>query len=46
MRDKLDRKIMTEFLGLKAKTYSYLNDDVSENKKSKRYKKGRHKKKT
>ena len=28
-------KIMTKFVGLRAKTYSYLRDDVSEDKKAK-----------
>ena len=27
MKDKLDRKIMTEFVGIRTKTYSYLIDD-------------------
>ena len=27
MKDKLDRKIMTEFVGIRIKTYSYLIDD-------------------
>ena len=30
MKDKLGRKIMTKFIGLKAKTYSYLKVDGSE----------------
>ena len=33
--DELDGKIMKEFLGLKEKTYSYLLDNGSEDKKSK-----------
>ena len=32
MKDQLGRKIMTKFVGLRAKTYSYLIDDGSENK--------------
>ena len=39
MKDKLGRKIMTKFIGLKAKTYSYLIDDSSEDKKAKGTKK-------
>ena len=39
MKDELGRKIMTKFVGLKAKTYSYLIDEVSENEKSKGTKK-------
>ena len=30
MKDKLGAKIMTKFVGLRAKTYSYLIDNVSE----------------
>ena len=44
MKDELGRKIMKEFTRLRAKTYSYLIDYESEDKKSKRYKKVRHKK--
>ena len=44
MKNKLGRKLGTKFVGLWAKTYSYLIDDDSENKKSKRYKKVYHKK--
>ena len=35
MKDKLGWKIMTKFVGLRAKTYSYLIDDCSEDKKAK-----------
>ena len=35
MKNELDVKIMTKFVGLRAKTYSYLIDDGSENKKAK-----------
>ena len=33
MKDKLVRKFMRKFVGLRAKTYSYLIDDGSQNKK-------------
>ena len=46
MKDELGRKIMTKFVGLIAKTYSYLTDGGSEDKISKRHKKVCHKKKT
>ena len=39
MKDELSEKIMTKFVGLKGKTYSYLIDDGSENKKAKGTKK-------
>ena len=39
MIDELDRKIMKEFLGLRAKTYSCLKDNSDRDKKSKRHKK-------
>ena len=35
MKDELNRKSMTKFAGLRAKTYSYLIDDGSEDKKAK-----------
>ena len=46
VKDKLGGKIMTKFVGLRAKTYSYLINDGSEDKKSKRHKKVCYKKKT
>ena len=39
MKDELDGKIITEFVTLRPKTYSYLTDDVQENKKAKGTKK-------
>ena len=39
MKDKLDGQIMKEFVGLRAKTYSYLNDNNDEDKKAKGTKK-------
>ena len=33
MEDELGKKIMTKFVGLRAKTYSYLIDDGREDKK-------------
>ena len=39
MKDELRGKIMTKSVGLRAKTYSYLIDDNSEDKKAKRTKK-------
>ena len=39
MKDELDGKIMTKFVGLKAKTYSYLIEDGRKDKKAKGTKK-------
>ena len=39
MKDELGRKIMTKVVGLRGKTYNYLLDDGSENKKAKGTKK-------
>ena len=39
MKDELGGKIMTEFVTLRRKTYSYLTDDCKENKKAKGTKK-------
>ena len=38
-KDELGRKIMKEFVGLRAKTWAYLLDDDSEHKKAKGTKK-------
>ena len=35
MKNKLGRKIMTTFFGLRAKTYSDITDNANENKKAK-----------
>ena len=45
MKNELGRQIMKEFVGLRAKTYSYLKDNNYEDKKAKGTKKC-HKKKT
>ena len=39
MKDELGRKIMTEFVALRPKTYSYLTDDCEEDKNAKGTKK-------
>ena len=39
MKDELGRKIMTKFVGLRGKTYSYVIDDGSKDKKAKGTKK-------
>ena len=39
IKDKLGGKIITKFVGLRAKTYSYLIDDSSQDKKAKGTKK-------
>ena len=39
MKDRLGGKIITKFVGLRVKTYSYLTNDDSKDKKSKRHKK-------
>ena len=39
MKDELSRKIMKKFVRLRAKTYSYLIDECSEDKKTKGTKK-------
>ena len=46
MEDKLGAKIMTKYVGLRAKIYIYLIDDSSGDKKGKAKKKVCHKKKT
>ena len=45
MKDELSGQIMKEFVGLKAKTYSYFKDNNDEDKKKKAHKKMCHKKK-
>ena len=45
MKDELGGKIMKKLVGLRAKTYIYLADGCSENKKNKRHKKVCHQKK-
>ena len=39
MKDEFGRKVMTKFVGLKAKTFSYLIDDSNGDKKAKGAKK-------
>ena len=46
MKDELGRKIIVKYFGLRKKTYSYLIDGGSEDKKSKTHEKVCHKKKT
>ena len=46
MKDELGEKIMTTFVGLRAKTCSYSIDEGREDKKSKRHKKACRKNKT
>ena len=43
MKDELGGKIMTKFVGLRAKSYGYLIDDSSEDKKAKDVKQVCHK---
>ena len=45
MKDELGGQIMKELVGLRVKTYSYLKDNIDEDKKKKRHKKVRHKNK-
>ena len=40
MKDELGRRMITEFVALRPKTYSYLTDDCKEDKKAKGTKKG------
>ena len=46
IKDRLGKQILKEFVGVRAKTYSYLKDNNDEDKKSKKHKKVCHKKKT
>ena len=46
MKDELGRQIMKNFVGLRAKTYSFIKDNNDEDKKAKGTKKVCHKKKT
>ena len=39
MKDRLGGKIITKFVGLRVKTYSYLTNDDSKDKKRKSHKK-------
>ena len=39
MKDELGGRVITEFIALRPKTYSYLTDDCNEDKKAKRTKK-------
>ena len=46
MKNELGEKVMIKFLELRAKTYSYLIDESTEDKKNKRHNKVFHKRKT
>ena len=46
MKDELGGQITTEFVKLRGQTYSYLKDNIYEDKKAKGTKKNCHKKKT
>ena len=46
MKDELGGQITKEFVKLRAQTYSYLKDNIYEDKKAKGTKKNCHKKKT
>ena len=46
MEDESGEKIMTKYVGLRVKSYSYFIDDGSEDKKEKWHKKVCHEKKT
>ena len=45
MKDELDGKFISKFVGLREKTYSYLTDDGSEDKKVRRHRRVCHKNK-